>query len=726
MNQIQTRLMAARLFVALLILALLPAAPAAAAQHNENTKKPAESWEDIEVPPLPDQEVPQPRRVELDNGMVVLLLEDHELPLVEARALIRTGSRLEPADKAGLASVTGNVLRTGGTESMSSEELDEFLEDRAASVETGIGLTSGNASMSALTDDYPEVLRVFADLLRNPAFAEDKLEVAKTQQRSIISRQNDDPQEIAFREFNELIYGDDSAYARETTYESIGSITRQDVIDWHDQYFHPNRIILGLAGDFDSDEALAQVRETFGDWPAGPAVPADEVSGITYEETDEAGVFYVEKNDITQSTILIGHLGVQKDHPDYYAIEAMNNILSGSFASRLFSSVRSEKGLAYSVFGAVRSQYDYPGTFIMYTTTKTETTGAAIDALLEEADNLTAKPPTAEELAKAKEAILKSFVFESDSTGKILGQQLQYEYFGYPLDWLERYRNGIDNVTLKEVQAAAEHVRPENFAILVVGPSEGRDKPLTEYGEVTEVDITIPEPAAERAEVTAEGQAKAMELLGMMLETMGGADVIDQVAAIRASGSVQQMTPQGEMEIKVAQTQVFPSAVRQELTLPMGSMTMVSSDAGAFMTSPQGTMDLPASRAEAMRRSAIRDPLALLKLRDDPSFSATALEPMELEGTPLERLQIEVSGDVMVAAIDPATGELRQLSYRDQGPTGAPGEVVQTYSDWREVDGLTYPFAVIGTFDGEQTSSTALESLEVNPEVDDADFEKPE
>ena len=712
--------------VAALMIALLPAAPATAAQHNENADKPAESWEEIEVPPLPDQEVPKPRRVELDNGMVVLLLEDHELPLVEARALIRTGSRLESAEKAGLAAVTGSVLRTGGTESMSSEELDEFLEDRAASVETGIGRTIGNASMSALTDDYPEVLEVFADVLRNPAFAEDKLEVAKTQQRASIARQNDDPQGIAFREFYELIYGADSAYARDTTYESIDGITRQDLVDWHGRYFHPNRMILGLVGDFDSDEALAQVREAFGDWEAGPAVPADEVSSIAYDETGQPGVFYVEKNDMTQSNIVIGHLGVRKDHPDYYAIEALNNILSGSFASRLFSNVRSDKGLAYTVFGAVGSNYDYPGVFTMFTTTKTETTGAAIDALIEEAENLTAKPPTAEELAKAKEAILKSFVFESDSTQEILGQQLRYEYFGYPLDWLERYRNGIDTVTLEEVQAAAEHVRPEDFAILVVGPSEGRDKPLTEYGEVTEVDITIPEPADERAEVTAEGMAKAKELLGLLLETMGGADVVDQVASLRASGTVQQMTPQGEMEIQVAQTHVFPSKVRQELTLPMGSITMVATDAGGFMTSPQGTMDLPASRADSMRRSAMRDPLALLKMRDDPSFSATTLDPVELDGTPLERLQIEVGEDVVVAAIDPDSGELRQLSYRDQGPSGAPGEVVETFSDWREVDGLTYPFAVVGTFDGEQVSATALESLEVNPEVGDADFEKPE
>lgn len=686
----------------------------------------AQTWQDIEVPPLPDQEVPTPRRIELDNGMVVILLEDHELPLVEATALIRTGTRLETADKAGLPELTGTVLRTGGTTSMTPADLDEFLEDRAASVETGIGTTSGSASMSALTQDYPEVLKVFADVLRNPAFEEDKLEVAKTQQRAGIARQNDDPQDIAFREFRELIYGGDSSYALANTYQSIDNVSREDLVAWHERYYHPNRVILGLVGDFDSDEALAQVREAFGDWQRGPAVPADEVSGLVFDEADEAGIYYVEKSDMTQSNIVIGHLGVEKDHPDYYAIEALNNILSGSFASRLFTNVRSAKGLAYAVFGSIGSNYDYPGVFTMFTSTKTETTAAAIDALIEEAENLTAKPPTEEELDKAKEAILKSFVFQSDSMREILGQQLSYEYFGYPLDWLERYREGIDNVTLEEVRAAAKHVRPEDFAILVVGPKEGLDRPLSEFGEVIAVDISIPEPAAQRAEMTEAGRARAMELAAMAVEAMGGAEAVDAVTGLRATGTVQQVTPQGEMEIAVVSTHVFPDRVRQELTLPMGSFTMVTDGDSGFMTSPQGTMDLPASRAATSRRSAMRDPLLLLQMRQDPAFSAVALEPVVVDGQPVERLEVEIDGDVTVVGLDAESGRVRQLVFREQGPTGAPGEVVQTFSDWRPVDDLTYPFAIDGTFDGERMSSTRIQEIEVSPQVDDSAFAKPE
>lgn len=720
MTELQSRLTGALLALAALTLILAPAVPAAAAE------KPATTVDQIEYPPLPAQEVPQPTRVELDNGMVVMLLEDHELPLVDAFAFIRTGSRLEPADKVGLANLTGDVLRTGGTESMSSQELDEFLENRAASVETSIGVVQGQASMSSLADDFPEVLEVFADVLRNPTFEEDKLEVAKTQANAAIARQNDNPQSIVFREFSQVVYGEDSPYARDDTYETIANVTRDDLVAWHQRYFHPNRVILGLVGDFDSDEALERVRSAFGDWERGPAVPEDE-GDVPYRQRTEPGVYYVDKSDMTQSNIVIGHLGVTRDNPDWVAIEVMNQVLSGGFASRLFSNVRSAKGLAYAVAGGVGANFDYPGLLNLFTTTKTETTGAAIEALIEEAENMTAEPPSEEEVAKAKQGILNSFVFESDSNREILVDQLRYEYHGLPLDYQERFRRGVEETTVAEVREAAEkYIHPDRFAIVVVGPREGMDKPLSTYGEVHEVDISIPEPAAEKAEVTEEGEARARELLDRAVDAMGGPEVVDSVEALATTGSATQKTPQGDMEIGVSAIQVFPSRLRQELTLPFGSITMVVGDDSAFMLTPQGTQDLPASRVEALRRAALRDPLALLKMRHDPDFTATALEPGELDGTPLERLQIEVKGDVVVVGLDPETYRIRQIVYRESGPGGAPGEATKVFSDYRDVEGLNYPFATVGTFDGEQISSSEVEEIELDPEVEEGAFDKPE
>ena len=451
-----------------------------------------ESAGDLVFPTLPEFKVPEPTRLELDNGLVVILMEDHELPLVRAVARIRTGSRYEAAGKVGLASITGTVIRTGGTENMPSDELDDFLESRAADVSSSIGGSYGSAAMSCLKGDFPDVFPVFGDMLRKPAFDERRLAVAVNQEMAGISRQNDDPMEIMSREFDEIVYGADSPYGRVSSFETIQSITRDDLVAWHARFYHPNNLILGLIGDFAEEEALELVKSTFGDWPRSLE---EDLPEALYETTARPGVYYIEKNDMTQSNIKIGHLGITRDNPDLFAVEVLNQVFSGSFSSRLYSNVRSKKGLAYAVVGGVRSNWDYPGTFNMWITTKTETTGAGIDALLEEARSLSEEPPTEEEVRKAKTGILNSFIFNVDTRAKILGQQLTYEYYGFPLDWVNRYRKGIEEVTLDQVQAVAEkYIHQEHFVILVVGPSEGRDKPLIDFGEITEVDITIPKP----------------------------------------------------------------------------------------------------------------------------------------------------------------------------------------------------------------------------------------
>ncbi len=448
--------------------------------------------EELKFPPLRDLVVPEPERVVLDNGLVVLLMEDHELPLVSLSAFVRTGARLEPREKTGLASLTGTVMRTGGTTMQSGDALDEFLEGKAAMIETAIGETAGTASMSCLTEDFPEVLEVFYNVLRSPAFAPEKLKIAKNQVMASIARQNDDPGGVVSREFKKLIYGQDSPYGRVPTYATILSITREDLIHWHQQYFHPNRIVLGLVGDFEKDKTVALLEKLFGSWPKGPEV--NDPEAFIQEETP-SGLFYVEKNDMTQAKIAMGHRGIRRDHPDYYALVVVNQILSGSFGARLFSNIRSKQGLAYDVHGGVGLQWDYPGMAILSMSTKTETTGKGIDALIAESRNMVADPPTDEEVANAKASILNSFVFSVDSPSKVLGKYLTYEYYGYPSTWLKAFRTGIERVTTAQVRKAAEqHLRPKDFAILVVGPREGTAPALTKYKNIQELDIRIPDP----------------------------------------------------------------------------------------------------------------------------------------------------------------------------------------------------------------------------------------
>ncbi|MCI0567395.1 MAG: insulinase family protein [Acidobacteria bacterium] len=473
-----------RLFLTTL-LALAVTLPAAGQVQN---------WKDIKFPPLDKMVIPEPQRVTLPNGMLVMLLEDHELPAIQVMSRIRAGSRTVPADKTGLGAVFGDVLRTGGTKTMTGDQIDDFLEARGARIETNLGETSGFAESWSLKQDFPEVFKVFADILRNPAFAEDKIAIAKNQVASTIARRNDNPLGIMFREFDKLVYGPDSPYARTPEFSTLEAVSQADLVAFHKKYFQPNRIILGVVGDFDSKDMLAKIKSAFGNWPKGPDV---KDSPAAYQTTMKAGIYYIQKDDMTQSDIIMGHLGILKSNPDIFAVDVMNEAWGGGFAARLFSNVRSKKGLAYSVRGAIDSNYDYPGTFNVWMTTKTETTAAGIDALRVEIGDLSKTPLTEAEVQRAKESILNSFIFNYDSKEKVLGQQMVYAYYGFPADYLAQYRSRIEKVTTDDVtRVAKKYVHEGEMAILVVGPPKGQDRPLSSFGKVVPVDITIPKPKA--------------------------------------------------------------------------------------------------------------------------------------------------------------------------------------------------------------------------------------
>jgi zinc protease len=322
--------------------------------------------QDLRFPPLARFDIPQPQRIELENGLVLLLLEDHELPLVEATVLVRAGSGYDPADKIGLADLAGRVLRTGGTERMNGDQLDDWLESRAAAIEVGVTEDAARVTMSSLKKDFPDALRLLADVLRRPAFDPKKLEVERNRAVSNVSRQNDELLDILFREFQEIVYGPDSPYGWTETYATLGAITRDDALDWHRRMFHPDRTVLGLVGDFSSAEAVRWVREALGDWPRGSET---KLAAPAWRQRITPGIYYAEKGDVPQSGIIMGHLGVRRDHPDYYALEVMNQVLGTSTFSRLFSNVRTKKGLASAVGGQVGSAWDQPGMAMIFTST---------------------------------------------------------------------------------------------------------------------------------------------------------------------------------------------------------------------------------------------------------------------------------------------------------------------------------------------------------------------
>jgi len=450
------------------------------------------SYKQLKYSKLGDIQIPEVQQVTLANGMQLFLLEDHELPLISVSARIRAGSIYEPPDKIGLAAITGTVMRTGGTVSRTGDEIDEQLELIAASVETGIGLNSASAFVSALEKDIDVGLDILADVLMNPAFREDKIMLAKIQHRSSIARRNDDVGSIAAREFEKLIYGPDSVYARHTEYATIGSISRDDLVAFHKKFFGPNNMMLGIWGDFDTDIIIRKIEKAFEGWEKVD-MELPKVPPVKYEFQQTVNV--IRKDDVNQSNIYLGHIGGLRNNPDYFALILMNRILGSGFTSRLFKNVRSREGLAYSVFGIYSANYDFPGLFYVGCQTKSEATVKAIRAMTEEVRKMTESEVTDEELALAKDSYLNSFVFNFDTKGEVVGRLMTYVYFDYPLDFLQKTKKNVEKVTKEDIlRVSKKYLRPDEIQILAVGRPEDFDEPLSVLGSVQEIDITIPVP----------------------------------------------------------------------------------------------------------------------------------------------------------------------------------------------------------------------------------------
>ena len=453
------------------------------------------SYTSLKFPPLPEIKLPTPVIFTLPNGMKFYMLEDHELPLVSGTAIIRTGNLFDPNDKRGLAELTGSVLRSGGTRSKTGDQIDTQLENIAASVESSIGESSGTLSFSCLKDNTAEVMDIFHDFLTEPEFRQDKVDLAKMQLNSSISRRNDDPNSILGREFASIVYGRTNSYGWNIEYQHINHIHRQDMIDFYRRYYFPANIIMGIYGDFAIDDMKARLTKLFGDWNySQPAVPKFPPVAAK----PGPGVFLAEKSDVTQTFFEIGHLGGLLSDKDFAALAVAADILGGGFSSRLVQRVRTKLGYAYNIGASWGVTYDHPGLFVIEGSTQSKYTVATIKASLEELDRIRTTEVSDEELKTAKDTVLNGFVFFFDRPSKTLNRMLIYAYYGYPNTFIFDYQKSLAAVTKADVlRVAQKYFRPKDLTIVAVGNSKDFGTPIAELGlPVNKIDLTIPKDPA--------------------------------------------------------------------------------------------------------------------------------------------------------------------------------------------------------------------------------------
>jgi len=429
------------------------------------------------------------QRVQLDNGIILYLMEDHELPLISANFTVRTGSIYDTKERQAVADFTGVVMRTGGTKTYSPDSLNAVLEFIAGSVETGIGNESGYGSMSVMSKDFDLGLGILNEILRYPVFAEDKIELEKSLVKEDILRRNDHPRSILGREFNHLIYGD-HPYGSITEWDEIKNISRDDLITYHKKYFAPQNIMIAFSGDFKTDDLILKMNDLFGDWKRTeidfPTIPEVEFSF-------KPGVYLIDK-DISQANVRVGHLGVKRDNPDKFAISIMNYILGGgSFTSRLTTRVRSDEGLAYSVRSSFSTSSRDFGLFIASTQTKNSTAYRALEIFFEEFELIRKELPGQDEFDSARDAYINNFIFQFDSPGEIVNRLMSLEYNGYPEDYYSIYLDKIRAITLDDIQRVAEkYLSPDSMTVMIVGNKGELEGDFTKFGSITNIEIEEP------------------------------------------------------------------------------------------------------------------------------------------------------------------------------------------------------------------------------------------
>ncbi len=443
----------------------------------------AQDYESLTIAEL-DFVAPDVERFELDNDLVVHFYEDHSLPLVALDATFRLGEINVAGAKAGLAELCGTLLRTGGTESTPPDEFNQQLDFVGASLYSHVGTESGAAQLRVLRKDFELGMRLLSEMLIEPRFDQEKFEIAVENKLEGIRRENDNPNLITRREFYRSLFPD-HPYGRSATAETVSSVTRDDLVDFHRSHYHPDNCIIALSGDLTLAEAVDYVEKYLGGWQHSNGDKPD----FQPVPDSKPGVYYVHK-DLSQSFLRIGHLGIDRNNPDRHKVMVMNFILGGGgFISRLSNKIRVQEGLAYTV-GSNFYQMDESGSFYCYCQTKSETTVRAIEMMIAEIRKLMDEGVSEEELEVAKNSIVNSDIFEYATPHQIVTQQSTFEFHGYPADYGTKRIEAIKAVTVEDVkQMASTYLHPDSLIIIAVGNQELFDKPLSNLGEVVEIQI---------------------------------------------------------------------------------------------------------------------------------------------------------------------------------------------------------------------------------------------
>jgi zinc protease len=693
--------------------------------------------------PLPAREVrfPPYSLKTLGNGLQVIAVSHHEQPAVSVRLMVRAGGAQDPADKPGVAALAAALLDQG-TASKTAEQIQHGIDSIGGVLGAGSGTEYTFVQTIVMRDSFHVGLDMVSDIAKNPAFAPQEIELQRKQMLSALTVSYDDPDYLAGVVFDRLVYGA-HPYGRPDsgTPASLPAITRNDLVAFHQGWFGANNSILAIVGDVTADEAFAGAERAFGDWRKAPN------SAARVEEPPAAArrLVIIDRPGAVQTEIRAGHTALPRKHADYLALDLTIKILGGEGGNRLHRTLRSERGLTYGASADLNALKD-AGTIVAETDTRSETTGEALRLIVDEMWRLQKQRVGERELSDAQAYLTGSFPLTIETPSAIAMQVLSAVFFGLDLQELQTFRERVNAVTVDDVQRAARtYLHPDRLSIVLVGDASKFEKQLAGAGfdqfekiSVNDLDLSSPTlrrqrsgsgrltPASFQGTTTGQAPAAADEartLIDRAVRAKGGLERLKTIRTVQAVTDTLIEVEGRKVTVPTTIRVRYPGAFRIDSDMPAGRLTQVFESGTFWIQDARGASVAPPGAADSMRGHVQRDSIALLLALADGRVKARRGGDVTIDGRAHPVLDVDIEpGGPLTLVLDPASG----LILRQRYPAGsaAGGKVEETFSDYRDVEGLMVAFAVtVRQPQGEVTR--VMRQFAVNVPLDPALFTRP-
>lgn len=621
----------------------------------------------IATPELPAFHPPAPEETRA-GGAPLLLLEDHELPLVDGLFFFEAGSLREPGDKVGLADFFAEALRQGGAGDFTGDELNAWLDAHAAELEISSEEDRLSIRFNCLSEDLPELLARIGELLSAPTFEADAVEMIRMQTLTALARSQDDGGALADRTMDELLYGARSPYGRQETEASIKAIGREDLAAFAASNLGRDRLHAGLSGDFDREEVTKLVTALAKRLPE--VGPAPALPQPVFNTLDHTTIYVVDRPGVPQTELRIGGPGLATSDADQPALTVWSYVVgSGGMTNRLMMRVRTELGLAYGVGCGFAPRLTRKGSFYGYCATRNDAVGEALAEMLETITESAGLAIPSDELEAGRGQLLAGHVFRLDTPAELLERALVLEFAGLEGDFWAENLSRLEQVSSREIQAAAHrHIPPGRFLCVAVGPADEIIPSLSAVAEVVRID-----------EQKSTGDASAQ--VEAMLEALGGRAAWARLETVHIKQTATISYPNGDAVVPVEQWRRFePLSIRLKQRTPGGTTyTNVMTPDQGWLKSPTGVSRVPAEQVATWQDVLSR-------------WLYYNLHRLAVEDSDL----VAGLGEDGRLILSDSTGRVGWIELGEDhrplamGAGTARAEKVYHYSDWTEAKGLFF------------------------------------